>query len=49
VKESEINKAAGHIKFAATCEIDFDSVVKDAERVRMIVDEIWKITDFRFT
>jgi hypothetical protein len=49
VKESEHNKAAEHIFFAGACEMDCDIVVKDAERVRMIADEIWRITGFRFT
>lgn len=48
VKESEKNKVAEHIKFWGACEMDYNVVVTDDERIRMIVDEIWKITGYNF-
>jgi hypothetical protein len=37
------------ISFAGSYEMDLDPIVTKAERIKMLADEIWKITGYRFT
>ena len=42
-------KAGEHVNFHGSYTVAYDELVSDRKRVEMVVHELWKVTDYRFT